>query len=309
MKFIEMDAKLPPLNALRTFEAAARQRNFSRAAEEIHLTPSAVSHQVKALERFLGVRLFMRNGRKQMSLTREGALLFERTASAMNLLREAAELLRQGTRNRLTISVLPSFAARWLLPRIGRFVDRHPGLDLSVRSTTTHADFVRDDVDLAIRFGAGHWPNQHAELLMHDILFPVCSPRLLRGKAPRDAGDLARWPWLESDPEGWERWFAAASTELPHTKRRLDFGDASMALQAAIDGSGIAMTRRSLAERELTSGSIVRLLPKIGAASQYSYYIVHPVQATPSANAAAFRDWLKTQVEDAKPLQDSRRGA
>lgn len=292
-----MSAGLPPLATLRAFEAAARLASFSRAADEIHLTPSAVSHQIKALEESLAVQLFLRNGRRQVSLTREGRFLAECVAAALASLTQAADTLRRGQRNRLTVSVLPSFAARWLMPRIVHFVDRHPGLDLNIRSTTTHADFLRDEVDLAIRFGAGRWPNQCAELFMNDTLYPVCSPALLRRmKKPQHIGDLKDWTWLESDPEGWERWFAAADTPLPRTKRRLDFGDASLALQAAVDGGGIALARHSIAERELANGALVRLFPKIAAASQYSYYFVWPANATLSQNAVAFRDWLLAQI-------------
>lgn len=302
-----MSSRLPPLSALRVFEAAARRCSFARAAAEIHLTPSAISHQVKALEQFLGVRLFARSGRTPMQLTREGALLFERTTSALDMLRQATELLRSGACDRLTVSVLPSFAARWLMPRIGRFVDLHPDLDLSIRSTTAHADFQRDEIDLAIRFGGGRWSNQHAELLLHDTLFPVCSPRLLRGKPLRRIADLVRLPWLESDPEGWERWFAAAGTPLPPDKRRLDFGDASLTLQAAIDGSGVALTRQSIVERELASGSVVRLLPKISVASQYSYYLVRPAKAPPKPHIAAFCDWLKDEAQTPRDSAQKRR--
>ncbi|GAA0714677.1 transcriptional regulator GcvA [Dokdonella soli] len=291
-----MGAGLPPLTTLRAFEAAARLNSFSRAAEDIHLTPSAISHQIKALEEYLGVRLFVRNGKRQVTLTREGAFLSQHVSAALTSMGEAADALRRGQRNRLTVSVLPSFAARWLMPRIGLFVDRHPGLDLTIRSTTAHADFLRDEVDLAIRFGTGQWPNLQAELFMHDALFPVCSPRLLRGKKARQISDLKDWAWLESDPEGWERWFAAADAALPRGKRRLDFGDASLALQAAIDGSGIALTRQSIAERELASGAVVRLFPAIAAASQYSYYFVWPAKATLTQNGVAFRDWLLAQI-------------
>jgi LysR family transcriptional regulator, glycine cleavage system transcriptional activator len=294
-----VNAGLPPLSTLRAFEAAARLASFSRAAEEIHLTPSAISHQIRALEESLGVRLFVRSGRRQVALTSEGGFLSERVAAALASLLEAADVLRRAQRNRLTVSVLPSFAARWLMPRIGGFVDQHPGMDLNIRSTTTHADFLRDEVDLAIRFGGGQWPNLRAELFMHDALFPVCSPQLLRGRKPQRVGELKDWSWLESDPEGWERWFAAADTALPRGKRRLDFGDSSLALQAAIDGSGIALTRHSIAERELANGNVVRLFPAISAASQYSYYFVWPAKATLAPNAIAFRDWLLAQARSA----------
>ena len=282
---------LPPLATLKAFDAAARSLSFSGAAREIHVTPSAVSYQMKALEEDLGVKLFVRNGRRDVTLTREGEYLSERVARALAMLGEAADTLRhQGSR--LTVSVLPSFAARWLMPRIGGFMDQHPGLDLSIQSTTAHASFAPDGVDLAIRFGAGHWPNLQSRLLMHDELFPVCSPALLGDNLPQAPRHLARWSWLEGDPEGWNRWFAAARAELPANKRCVDVGDASLALQAAIDGAGIAMTRRSIAERELAGGTVVRLLPTISAPSQYSYYFVWPMSAELSRPALAFCEWV-----------------
>jgi LysR family glycine cleavage system transcriptional activator len=290
---------LPPLGSLRAFEAAARLASFTRAATELHLTPSAVSHRIKALEQQLDVRLFERSGRSLVTLTREGGLFAARVAAAFALLAEATAELARARRNMLTVSVLPSFAARWLMPRIGRFLDRQPGLDLNIRSSTAHADFVRDGVDLAIRFGAGHWEGQHAELFMHDVLFPVCSPHLFGSRLPMDIGELERQPWLESDPEGWERWFAAAGVPMPRRKRRLDFGDASLALQAAIDGSGIAMARRSIAGRDLATGALVRLFPRVGAPSQYSYYFVRPERVALSPPALAFRAWIEEEARAA----------
>ena len=290
---------LPPLGTLRAFEAAARLASFTRAAAELHLTPSAVSHRIKALEQQLDVRLFERSGRSLVTLTREGSLLAERVASAFELLAEATAELARARRTMLTVSVLPSFAARWLMPRIGRFLDRQPGLDLNIRSSTAHADFVRDGVDFAIRFGAGHWPEQRADLFMHDVLFPVCSPRLFGARMPASIAELERQPWLESDPEGWARWFAAAGVPMPRRKRRLDFGDASLALQAAIDGTGVAMARRSIAERDLATGALVRLFPRIGAPSQYSYYFVWPERVALSPPALAFRAWLEEEARTA----------
>jgi LysR family transcriptional regulator, glycine cleavage system transcriptional activator len=292
-----MSRSLPPLPALRAFDAAARLGNFSRAAQEIHVTPSAISHQIKSLETFLGQPMFVRNGRRQVILTAEGKFFAERVAAALLSVGQAADQLRHAQRNRLTVSVLPSFAARWLMPRIGRFVDRHAGLELTVRSSTKHTDFLREEVDLAVRFGGGRWPGLQSELFMRDRLFPVVSPKLLRGKKPRRAIDLNDWPWLESDPEGWERWFAAANTPLPKNKRRLDFGDASLTLQVAIDGGGIAMSRASIAGAEVARGSVVRLVPSIEAVSQYSYYFVWPAQATLSQQAQAFRGWLVDEIK------------
>ena len=292
-----MSRRLPPLSTLRAFDAAARLGSFSRAADSINVTPSAVSHQVRSLEQFLGVALFLRDKRRQVSLTSEGRFFAGRLDEALKLIGDAAAALRSKPKNRLAISVLPSFAARWLTPRIGGFLARSPELDFHLRSGTAHADFIQDEIDIAIRFGPGQWVDLQAEWLMHDELFPVASAALLKKSPPRRVSDLQRLPWLQSDPESWERWFAAAGAALPKEKRRLEFGDASLALQAAIDGAGIAMTRRSIAHDELKKGSLVRLFPTVSALSQYSYYFVWPDNATLSQNAMAFREWLIAEVK------------
>src|SRR5438067_7833936 len=181
-----MVAKLPPLSALRAFEAAARLGSFSRAAEEISVTHSAVSHQVRALERALGTHLFHRNGRR-VALTAAGRHFAERVGAALRDIGEAAQFVRRGSRdsNALTITTLPSFAARWLLPRLGRFMEQHPQIAVTVHTSLNLVDLERDEVDLAIRFGGGRWPGLEAQKFMEDEWFPVASPRFNDGRLPR----------------------------------------------------------------------------------------------------------------------------
>jgi LysR family transcriptional regulator, glycine cleavage system transcriptional activator len=175
-----MTQRLPPLSSLRAFEAAARLESFSLAADEIHVTHGAVSHQVKALEEFLDVTLFRRESRR-VALTDDGRYFAERVRSALNQISDAAgSLKRRAQPNRLTISVLPSFASRWLMPRIGRFMALHPGLEVQVEATASLANFARDGVDVAIRFGRGPWPSVHAEWFMDDAYLMVCSPKTWR---------------------------------------------------------------------------------------------------------------------------------
>ena len=188
--------QLPPLNALRAFEAAARLSSISRAADEIHVTHGAISHQVKALEDFLGVALLERKGRG-VTATAAGRRLAERVGSALEQIAEAATAIsRRDDPGRLKISTLPSLAARWLMPRIGSFMEAHPEFEVSIQTGRELADFNRDDIDIAIRFGRGGWQGVRVEHLMGDAYFPVCSPKLNRGVLPKKPADLAKYKLL-----------------------------------------------------------------------------------------------------------------
>ena len=292
-----MSARLPPLTALRAFEAAARLESFSRAADEIHVTHGAVSHQVKALEEFVGVALFARNGRR-VALTAAGRAFGERVRAALRDIANAAEAIgRRTSENRLTVSMLPSFAARWLMPRLGRFMELHPDIVVNVHASLALADFARDEVDMAIRFGRGGWANVAFEKFMDDERFPVANPRLNGGRLPLRPADLARYTLLSTDDEPWMPWFRATGLKLAEP-RSPNFNDASMMIQAAIDGRGIAFARRSIAEGDLAAGHLVRLFD-ISVPAEESYYLVWP-KGPPSAKVAAFRDWMFSE-KDAPP--------
>jgi len=281
--------RLPPLAALKAFEAAARLGSFSRAAEEIHVTHGAVSHQVKSLEALVGVPLFARNGRRVM-LTADGNALADRIRAALREISEAMEsVARRDRNNQLTVSMLPSFAARWLMPRLGRFMEKHPDIPVNVHASLALADFARDGVDMAVRFGQGGWPNLEAEKFMDDERFPVASPRLNRGKLPARPAELAKFRLLSTDDEPWTPWFRAAGVNLPEPKGTM-FNDAAMMVQAAVDGRGIAFARRSIAEGDLVAGNLVRLFD-IAVKATESYYLVWP-KGKPAAKVLAFRDWI-----------------
>ena len=284
-----MTPRLPPLNALRAFEAAARLESFSRAADEIHVTHGAVSHQVKALEASLGVALFARNGRR-VSLTSEGRMFADRVRTALRDIGDAANSFRRGDRdNRLTVSMLPSFAARWLMPRLGRFMAKHPAIAVNVHASLALVDFERDEVDLAIRFGRGGWPGVESEKFMDDEYFPVASPRFNRGRLPARPSELAQFRLVTTDDEPWTPWLKAAGVRLPEPTGPL-FNDAAMMVQAAVDGRGIALARRSIAEGDLAAGNLVRLFD-IAIPASGSYYLVWPA-GKPSPKVAAFREWM-----------------
>ncbi|HEY2628477.1 MAG TPA: LysR family transcriptional regulator, partial [Usitatibacter sp.] len=205
-----MIRRLPPLSALRPFEAAARLESFSRAADELHVTHGAVSRQVRALEEHVGAPLFARHG-KRVSLTPAGRAFAERIRGALQEIAQAAEAAgvarREGS---LTVSVLPSFASRWLMPRLIRFMDANPKIEINVLTSNALANFGSDGVDVAIRYGRGAWPGLVSEKFLEDDYFPVASPKMNRGKLPREPRDLLKVRIMREDRDYWERWLEAA---------------------------------------------------------------------------------------------------
>lgn len=296
--------QLPALNAIRAFEAAARHENFSRAADELFVTHGAVSHQVRALEDELGVPLFVRKG-KRLCLTGAGARYAQQVRTALMMLADATRDVRASDRDRrLVISMLSSFAARWVTPRIGSFIERHPEIDVELQSTNGLTDFARDDVDLAIRFGFGVYPGLHVELLLDEVFFPACAPTLNGGKLPQTPADLVHYNLLRSDDELWRPWFDSAGLDtLTEPKRGVLYQDSSNLLQAAIDGQGIALVRRSLAIHELRQGRLVRLFD-IDGPSPWNYYFVCPPPLVNAPRVQAFRTWLRQEVARFKLLCD-----
>ncbi|WP_322031899.1 transcriptional regulator GcvA [Paraburkholderia sp. J76] len=289
--------QLPALNALKAFEAAARHESFSRAADELFVTHGAVSHQIRALEAELGVALFARDG-KRVRVTDTGRRYAGQVREALNQLAHATQEIRAGDRDRrLVVSMLSSFAARWVTPRIGGFIEAHPQWDVELQSTNSLTDFARDDVDVAIRFGYGHYPGLHAELLLDEIFFPACSPDFNGGALPTDPHELAKLPLLRSDDELWRPWFDAAGLQdLPEPKRGVLYQDSSNLLQAAMDGQGIALVRRSLAMHEITLGRLVRLFKDVDGPSPWRYYFICPPQRMQTERVRAFRDWVFDEV-------------
>ncbi|TDV37124.1 LysR family transcriptional regulator [Paraburkholderia caballeronis] len=298
--------QLPALNALKAFEAAARHESFSRAADELFVTHGAVSHQIRALEAELGVALFARDG-KRVRLTDTGRRYAGHVRDALTLLARATAEIRSGDRERrLVVSMLTSFAARWVTPRIGRFIEAHPEWDLELQSTNALTDFARDDVDAAIRFGYGHYPGLHAELLLDEIFFPACAPHFNGGKLPKTPHEMVQLPLLRSDDELWRPWFDAAGLEdLPEPKRGVLYQDSSNLLQAAMDGQGIALVRRSLAMHEIASGRLVRLFKDIDGPSPWRYYFICPPQLLQTGRVKAFRDWVFDEVARFRQLYDT----
>jgi LysR family transcriptional regulator, glycine cleavage system transcriptional activator len=292
---------LPPLHALRVFEAAARLLSFTRAAQELHVTQTAVSHQMRLLETHLGFRLFVRLPRR-LQLTVEGAAyagelhrVFRRIADA------TAALQARPRREMLVVTSLPSFSARWLVPRLGRFSARHPQTDLRLVVTERQLDFAREAVDVGIRFGYGRYAGLRVEKLLDDECFPVCSPALLRRRRGLRLTDLQRLVLLHDDcADGWRRWLRAAGATGVDPERGHIFSDASMTLQAAVDGHGVALGRRVLAADELAAGRLVR--PFAGALPvDQAYYLVTSEASSLLPRVIAFRAWLLDEVARDSP--------
>jgi DNA-binding transcriptional LysR family regulator len=294
----------PPIHALRAFEAAARHLNYSRAAAELSLTHGAISHHVARLERDLGgVRLFERDGQR-MLLTDAGQVLVLDVRRALRLLSDAFESVRARPRAQekdrsLTISVLPSFAARWLVPRLPAFQALDPDLSISIRPTAALAVMDgRDGVDLAIRYGPGRWPGLKSAPLLAGTLFPVCAPAYRDRHAIERPADLLRLRLLRCPRQRWATWFAASALQELEPDLGPSFDDASLLVQAAIDGQGVALARAALVVDDLASNRLVRLFD-IAVPDEYAWYLVwrEPL-ACDAESHARFRDWLVGSAED-----------
>jgi LysR family glycine cleavage system transcriptional activator len=287
--------RLPNLAALRAFEAAARHQNFSRAAEEVHLTHGAISHQVRALEEELGVPLFARHG-KRIAITPEGERFAALLRKSLSDIADAAEAIKAGAKQkRLTVTALPSFAARLLSPRLGSFIEQHPDLEVMLQSSNHLADFEREAVDVGIRFGRGNYPGLVVEKVLDDYYYPVASPRFNGGKLPRSPEEIARSTLLRCELEPWTPWFRAAGLDLLEPTGGLVFQDSSMLVRAAVEGHGIALARHVIACNDLDAGDLTCLTDVVLQSTQ-SYYMVCTPAALQKPQVQAFRRWLFDEV-------------
>jgi len=247
MKAGAMLRRLPLLHALKAFEAAGRSESFTRAAEELGVTQAAVSQQVKALERALGLTLFKR-GRQRLQITKAGREYLSLVHDALDRIAIGTDrLVQRQSSGILSLSTSPDFAAKWLVPRLGRFAETHPSIDLRVSATSQHVDLTGEQVDVAVRHGDGNWPGLDAVRLCSERLFPVCSPKLVAGRNRiAKASDLLKFPLLRlADWSTWSTWFEAAGVSNPALRGPV-LNQASMLIDAAIDGQGIALARTTL---------------------------------------------------------------
>jgi LysR family glycine cleavage system transcriptional activator len=293
-----------PLSGFRSFESAARHLSFAKAAEELRVTPAAVSHQIRTLEDYLGVRLFLRTGRAIL-LTEEGRELlpdlregFDRLESGL-----ARMLRRRGADSLLTVSIAPSFAAKWFLPRLERLRAAVPELDVRVDSSPAFSDFAADGVDVALRFGVGGYAPLRAERLFDEAATPVCSPELeARGGPLRTPEDLARFTLIHDESNAgdasfptWADWLDRAGVTTVDPARGLRFGLSIMAMQAAIDGQGVLLGRRVLVEHDLREGRLVRPFA-LALPVRPAYWLVCPADAWERPKVRRFREWLLAEV-------------
>lgn len=301
-----MTRRLPPLTSLRAFEAAARHLSFKDAAAELNVTPGAVSQQVKLLEDQCGVALFKRMTRA-LALTEAGRLAAPRMTAAFDQLADACALIRRRREtNQLVVSVPPSFGARWLVARLVRFQARHPGIELRLDASNRLVDFTREDVDVAVRFGAGAYPGLTAECLIARRVFPVCSPALLDGPHRlREPTDLRHQTLLhhqhpetaEVDP-AWAMWLRAAGIDDVDGTRGPRFSTFGLAADAAAAGQGVALADDVLVADDLARGRLVRPFGTRGATpDEFGYFVVYPAGRGDDPRIAAFRAWLHEEAQ------------
>lgn len=296
-----MALRLPPLSTLRSFECAARLLSFSKAAEELHVTHGAVSRAIRQLEDFLGQRLFVRATRA-VKLTPAGTAYAASVREVLERLSTAtARVMNSGEAGPLGVSTLDSFAAKWLVPRLFRFRQRHPDVDVRLSTTDRLADFVTDGIDVAIRFGRGRYSDLAADLLMQEDVYPVCSPKLLDGEHPLREPAQLRFHTLIHDEFriDWTMWLRIAGVEGVDPRRGPYFQSSDLAVQAAIQGEGVVLGRSSLVEDDLKAGRLVRPF-ELSLPSDVAYYLVYPPRALDLPKVRAFREWM---LEEAGQMQ------
>jgi LysR family glycine cleavage system transcriptional activator len=301
-----MARPLPPLNALRAFEVIARHMSFAKAAEELHVTPAALSHQIKGLEDQLGLQLFHRRTRA-IELTEAGRMLYPGLHAGFEAVREAVMRLDRARQDRiLVISATPGLTAKWLVPRLWRFLAAHPDIDARISSSMSYADFSSDGVDVAIRLSNGKHPELHVEKLMEDCMMPLCSPKLL-AEGLRTPHDLANFTLIHYDiplatptPPLWADWLRAAGVDGVDPTRGLQLSASDHALDAAASGAGVALGFKLIASDDVHAGRLVQPFgPEIVSEDRH-YYFVCPKGHEARQKVRAFRDWLFAEMAETK---------
>jgi LysR family glycine cleavage system transcriptional activator len=302
-------SSLVHLNALRAFEAAARQLSFAAAASELNVTPSAISQQIRTLEEYLNMPLFIRS-KVGITLTPQARDAYPAIRDGLEQLARGFERLRFSQHDRLvTLTAPPSFAAHWLLPRIDRFRQQHPDLEIRLDASDRLADFAAEGIDIGVRYGLGGYPGLVADKLLAEQVVPVCSPTLLSSGATADEAWFARMTLIhdttsEFDPTfpTWKQWFQARGMAGVDASRGLRVNSSLLAIQAAIDGQGIALARTVIAERDVRSGRLVAPLPH-AERTRCAYYVVHVPHALTHRKVRAVREWLFAEVGAAAPIE------
>lgn len=294
---------LPPTAALRAFEVATRHATFTSASEELHVTQSAVSHQLKHLEYIWGLQLFQRG--KSLRLTPEGAALAPIVREFfMKLEATLSDLREQKGRVRLKVSTTYSFALKWLLPRLPSLSQQHPDILITLETSDKAIHFSSDESDVAIRLGNGNYPGLHSEFLLREQIFPVASPELLnRFGTPHDPAELLRYPLLTRDGADlvpkWEAWFQHVGVGISALNESVRFADTNMTIEAALLGQGVALARSGHVEAQISDGRLVRLFNE-PFASPVAYYFVCPKGIEAQPHVVSFREWLLAESSQAQ---------
>jgi len=292
-----------PLNGLRAFEAAARLLSFKQAADELHVTPAALSYQIRTLEEQLDVQLFTRLNRK-VALTEAGSRLYPGLHDGfLRLSAAVAQVEPARSEHILVISSGPAFSAKWLTPRLSRFLERHPDIDPRISANLKTSDFEKEGIDIAVRFGGGHYPGLDTIALLTESVTPMCSPDLeVDGRPLRDLDDLRRVTLIHdestkhlADAPDWRDWLEAAGVSDVDPERGLRFNHADHAIDAAIEGAGIALGRTVLGDRDLQLGRLVKPFD-LELPMNYGFYLVTPKGTSKRPNVAAFIEWMLEEV-------------
>lgn len=302
-----MSRRLPPLNGLKVFDAAARHQSFAAASSELNITQSAVSHHIRKLEDWLGTRLFQRVG-KGVRLTPQGERLKEVTGEALDAVEHEVSRIRAPRRTgAITLQTYSTVAVLWLIPRLARFQNLHPGIDVLVNTSSSDPDLLKDQVDVAMIYGHLEDPDQksdvHYDFLFRSRIFPVCHPSLLEGLPSPQPSDLARWQLLEvySAPEDWAQWLQVAGAPDINRSKVLRFDSYLLTLEAALAGQGVAIARRPFVNRYLESGGLVAPF-SIEVEAPAVWYATCRAEVRDSKDIRTFREWLREEAaaEDAR---------
>lgn len=303
-----MKRSLTHLNAIRAFESVARHLSFAKAAQELHVTPGAVSQQVKSLEGYLGVELFRR--------TKRGILLTEAGQAVLPDIREGMERIANGVaklrhqrgREILTVTVSPSFAAKWLIPRLERFRERHPGIDIRLDTTARLVEMESEGVDVAVRYGSGSYPGLEVTPFLTERVFPVCAPEFIDGPHPLRVPEDLRWHALLHDDtmEGapgfptWPLWLEKAGVKDPDPSRGIHFNSSMLVIQAALNGQGVALGRSVIVDDDLRAGRLLKPFT-LDCSLRFAYHIVYPPKSADLPRAATFIQWLLDEAGNPEP--------
>jgi len=292
-----MQTRTPPLGTLKAFRAAAHCLSYTQAADELSVTQAAISHQIKSLEGFLNTALFVR-GNRSLALSDAGSRFLPYVDQMFTLLDQGLQQLKShSSESTLTVTLLPSFASRWLVPRLGLFLKSNPEIDFRLAPSRNITNFQTEDIDLAIRYGSGSYPGLVSIHLMDEDIYPVCSPDIMHGPHPLlKPSDLKHHVLLHDDGHGdWRKWLVAAQVNDVDPSKGPVYTDSAMAVQSAIEGDGVALARSKLVQDDITRGQLLKPF-EISQPSNFSYYVVYPEERPPSQAMLEFIQWLQQQI-------------